>query len=651
MLKKSEKILVSCLALMIGATAMIPSRNVLADGDPQAGGNGNTDAERVYCIGSVSKVYVTTAVMQLADKGLVNIDAPVTDYIPDFKMADPRYTKITVRMLMNHTSGIMGTQFGNMELYNDNSMVSNDEFIAAFACQRLKADPGEYACYCNNGFELLRIIVENVSKMSYTEYVDKYISANLGISNTGTPFDMFGREDAVAVFNGKLPSEYEYCMAPGSGGIYATASDVAEFGSAFWTGDDRLLSDSAKNNMATRWTESDSDYLDGSGLGWDFVEELSYQEQGVKVIGKGGDVGTMHASLLVAPDNEISVCVLTSGGSSMYAQFVAEALIDVALEEQGITIEHETGMDVKAVDKIPDDFKKYEGYYSMNSLTGSAVAEISFTDDKMTVVNYGISSKSTSYYKYTDVGGFVEIDENGYIKPNRVVVFFENGADGRVYITGEMMNILPGVGDYIRKTYFGEKIDAASASDETVNAWMERSKNLWVLTSDIYSSNGYDMPVMRIRVSDVLPGYVLIGLSAGTRVVQMTGEDDLTFFQTVPSSSNRDLADAHVNADGTISLSIGTKFRPVDSFPEFTSDIRTVELKSNEASWYYIGKEMEYSTIIAERPENSAVYVYNKYFEPMYSSHNLEASDSIDLPSEGYIVFLGEDGGTVKITN
>ena len=132
-MKKNEKILASWLALLIGATALMPSRNVIADGDPQAGGNGNADTERVYCIGSVSKVYVTTAVMQLADKGLVDIDAPVTDYIPDFKMADPRYTRITVRMLMNHTSGIMGTQFGNMELYNDNSMATNDEFIAAFA--------------------------------------------------------------------------------------------------------------------------------------------------------------------------------------------------------------------------------------------------------------------------------------------------------------------------------------------------------------------------------------------------------------------------------------------------------------------------------------------------------------------------------------
>jgi hypothetical protein len=148
-----------------------------------------------------------------------------------------------------------------------------------------------------------------------------------------------------------------------------------------------------------------------------------------------------------------------------------------------------------------------------------------------------------------------------------------------------------------------------------------------------------------------MPGYALIGLTAGTRVVQMTDEDNLTFFQTVPSSSNRDLAEAHANEDGTISLSLGTSYRPVDSLPEFTSDIDAVKLKSNEASWYYIGKEMEYSTIIADCPENSAIYVYNKYFEPVYSSHNLNASDSIDLPAEGYIVFLGEDGGTVKITN
>ena len=62
--------------------------------------------ERIYCIASVSKMYSTLAVMQLVDEGKVELDAPVTKYVPDFKMDDERYKDITVRMLMNHTSGI-----------------------------------------------------------------------------------------------------------------------------------------------------------------------------------------------------------------------------------------------------------------------------------------------------------------------------------------------------------------------------------------------------------------------------------------------------------------------------------------------------------------------------------------------------------------
>ena len=51
--------------------------------------------DTVYCVGSVSKVYVTLTVMQLVDQGKVKLDAPVTDYLPDFKMADERYKDIT----------------------------------------------------------------------------------------------------------------------------------------------------------------------------------------------------------------------------------------------------------------------------------------------------------------------------------------------------------------------------------------------------------------------------------------------------------------------------------------------------------------------------------------------------------------------------
>ena len=143
--------------------------------------------QRIYGIGSVSKMYATVAVMQLVEEGKVELDGPVTDYIPNFRMADERYKDITVRMLMDHTSGIMGSTHTNGMLYLDNNTASHDELLDNLAKQRLKADPGEYACYCNDGFCLLEIIVEEVTDMSFTDYIEKNIVANTG----GTSMNSF----------------------------------------------------------------------------------------------------------------------------------------------------------------------------------------------------------------------------------------------------------------------------------------------------------------------------------------------------------------------------------------------------------------------------------------------------------------------------
>ena len=75
------------------------------------------DGEYIYCVGSVSKIYSTAAVMQLVDEGKVGLDTPITEYIPNFTMADERYKDITVRMLMDHTSGLMGSSDVKSDLY------------------------------------------------------------------------------------------------------------------------------------------------------------------------------------------------------------------------------------------------------------------------------------------------------------------------------------------------------------------------------------------------------------------------------------------------------------------------------------------------------------------------------------------------------
>ncbi|MBQ3905816.1 MAG: beta-lactamase family protein, partial [Lachnospiraceae bacterium] len=269
--------------------------------------------DTVYCVGSVSKVYVTLTVMQLVDQGKVELDAPVTDYLPDFKMADERYKDITVRMLMNHTSGLMGTSAESIFLLNDTEGGRGEAVLKNLADQRLKADPGAYAAYCNDGYDLLQLIVERVTGMEYSAYVEKYVAKPLGADSIGTGLSLYGSDKVTYVYQNGVSYGKEYCTALGAGGVYSTARDTCEFGSAFFTGDHRLLSEQSKKEMNALSVTSP---YQAYGLGWDVVTLPQYEKAGVKVVAKGGDTGGQHTALIVAPEQQISVCVTTSGGSS-----------------------------------------------------------------------------------------------------------------------------------------------------------------------------------------------------------------------------------------------------------------------------------------------------------------------------------------------
>src|SRR5690606_152182 len=118
----------------------------------------NKDGNRVtisndtmFGIGSVSKMYVTAATMWLVDRGKVDIDQPLINYIPDFIMDDERYKQITPRMLMNHSAGLYGSHYKNSMLFNDNDTENHDKLLENLSNQRLKSDPGEYSVYANDG--------------------------------------------------------------------------------------------------------------------------------------------------------------------------------------------------------------------------------------------------------------------------------------------------------------------------------------------------------------------------------------------------------------------------------------------------------------------------------------------------------------------
>lgn len=654
MMKK--RIIVTISALCMAGTVYASVGNAVNAEPVQSEHTAETTAsqDRIYCIASVSKMYSALAVMQLVDEGKIELDAPVTKYLPDFKMNDERYKDVTVRMLMNHTSGISLGLPTNHYLYDDVDSFVHDNTLDIVSGARFKADPGEYASYNNMGFELMEHIVENVTGMSYTDYVRNNIASKIGADHTGTAWSLYAGDTGdsqVSLYRGFLPIEYPYEMAAGTGGIYATASDVANFGSAFFTGNDVLLSDEAKTQMSTRWND-DAKY-ESYGLGWDFVEQVKYEKENIKVMGKGGDLPYMNSSLLVAPDEQISIAVLTAGnGSSQYAGLMASALMDVALEERGKAVSDLTPPEPEITDSIPDPYKKYEGLYCSGTFGIARICRITFDDTAMYKEDLGTDNASPERYRYTEDGGFVRVNDSGRMTADREIVYFEE-KDGKIFIRTELFAVYPGLGNTADSMYTGEKMEENPVSPGAQQSWDELSQTVFVTYNEKWTSQDYETPFYWIVTDQAFPGYILAKNSRGvTKAEKMTDEHHALFFTSIPSTANRDLFDIELTeqtyADQTsavsLDLSNGARCRSVDSLPVFTADIAEISLHSSEAAWYRIGKDMGGESIAVERPDNSAVFVYNKFRELLYSTQVKDAMNTIDLPVDGYIAFVGESG-------
>lgn len=621
--------------------------------------------DRIYCIGSVSKMYCTLAVMQLVDEGKVELDTPVTKYLPDFEMNDERYKNITVRMLMNHTSGISMGLLTNDYLYEDVDSFVHDNTLDIVSGLRFRAAPGEYACYDNMGFGIMELIVENVSGMNYMDYIRNNIASKIGADHTGTAWSLYTGvtgDTQVSLYRGFLPIEYPYEMAAGAGGIYATAPDVANFGSAFFTGNDVLLSDEAKTQMSTRWND-DTKY-ESYGLGWDFVEQVMYEKENIKVMGKGGDVSHMHSYLLVAPDEQISAAVLTAGNdsSSQYAGLMAFALMDVVLDERGKAVRELTPPEPKITDTIPEHYKKYEGLYCIGGIYSNGICRITFDDTAMYREDLGIDRSSPEKFKITEDGGFVKVNDSGKMTSDREIIYFEE-KDGGIYITTDMFTVYPGLGvcqgfgNAAESMYTGEKMEENPVPRSVQQSWDELSQTVFVTYNEKWSSQHYESPFYQVVTDKAFPGYIMVKNSEGTRAEKLTDEDHAVFFTSIPSSANRDLFDIEITrqtyadktAAASFDLSNGARCRSVDSLPVFSADITEISLHSSEAAWYRIGEDMSGKSIVVERPDNSVVFVYNKFRELLYSTHVKDAVNAIDLPPNGYIAFIGESGDSVNI--
>jgi hypothetical protein len=553
-------------------------------------------------------------------------------------------------MLMNHSSGLMGTTFGDSFLFEDNDLVSHDLLLENLSGQKLKADPGAFSVYCNDGFWLLELVVERVSGETFTEYLQNHIEKPLGLTQTGTPVDMFQTPEAISIFTGSGDRiGHEYVMDIGSGGIISTAQELCVYGSTFWDGDNTLLSDEAKNQMMVN--QAKDDYESPYGLGWDSVEVKPFSDAGVAILEKGGATTQQFADLMVAPEENISIAVLSSGSNPLGSSAMARALMKVALEEEGITVSDPVLSDIPTKNSVPEEFKKYEGIYTTNS----AVFKVEFPNmEYMTVTSCDTDISRTTYYKCTEDNGFVLM--SGDIEANiqdasRTVYHFTERENERTYIVRDAAIEYVDFGINYQKDYFAEKLEPNEVSSELIDAW-KTYEGEYSFYSGKYSNINFQFtPRVRIRVSEAMPGYVIL---EGTQILKIIDETHAEPFVQIPCQNGRDLTNIVIEKKDDVLFARAVCSDAVyiknSCLKDFTEDIREVTTTRDEATWYTLTEETKGRTVSFDRSERTSIYVYDKYGTLVYSTYMMDYPNEVALPTEGKIAFVGDDGETIRLS-
>ena len=168
-----------------GALAVVDrDRIVRTTGFGQADGTGReTTADTPFLLGSTSKSFTAMAVMQLVEAGTVDLEAPVTDYVPEFELAGDSAERVTVRQVLTHTSGLPLNAAGG-PILKGASEGTPLEALEELRGKELSSEPGTEMAYINANYVLAGLVVERASGMPYAKYVERRIFEPLGMERS-----------------------------------------------------------------------------------------------------------------------------------------------------------------------------------------------------------------------------------------------------------------------------------------------------------------------------------------------------------------------------------------------------------------------------------------------------------------------------------
>jgi CubicO group peptidase (beta-lactamase class C family) len=268
----------------------------------------------VYRIGSITKLFTATAILQLRDAGKLRLDDPVSLYLPWFRVPNPfpDAPEITIRQLLTHTSGL--PREADFPYWTDHVFPTEEELVESVPGQPAINPPETTYHYSNLGVSLLGEIVAEVSGRPWAVYIQENILTPLGMaSSSAAPGgELLSRLATAYMLEGadgtrEVMDYYRTGAIAPAASIVSTVEDLGRFASLQFrdgpAGGDQILKGSTLREMQRVQWVYDS-FSGGRGLGFAVT-----RRDGKTFVGHGGSIGANVSNLLMVPDEKIAVIV------------------------------------------------------------------------------------------------------------------------------------------------------------------------------------------------------------------------------------------------------------------------------------------------------------------------------------------------------
>ena len=301
--------------------------------------------QTLYRAGSITKLFTGIAILQLAERGQLDLDAPLVRYLPEFEIGPPppylpgaeawRLEDITLRSMLTHHAGLPRDRL--------NGFFSSDplhyrDYVRAVADSNAAAPVGLMWAYSNVAYALLGNVVERVSGLAYATYLQQYVldPCAMHASHVGDTPEALSNA-ARAYWSGEVQDPLRFSMTP-AGGLYSSASDLSKFSQMALRrgqgGEGRVLD---ATTLEAMWERQNRDVpLDFDwemGLSWARnLRSLALEGAG-PMVGHDGATLAHRALLQVLPERDLAIVVLSNareGGRATYA--IARLALEIALE-------------------------------------------------------------------------------------------------------------------------------------------------------------------------------------------------------------------------------------------------------------------------------------------------------------------------------